>query len=83
MSRKSRATEHGAVHDGGESAIAVQRWSIAERCASPLVILEVLTSWLSVERLPGTFLLSNREVRKTFRNKLVSHRPAYLGMAVE
>ena len=34
-----------------------------------------------VERMPGTFLVQNGEIRKAFRNKLVSDRPNYLEMA--
>jgi peroxiredoxin len=34
-----------------------------------------------VERMPGTFLIQNSEIRKAFRNKLVSDRPNYLEMA--
>jgi hypothetical protein len=34
-----------------------------------------------VERLAGTFLIRNSEIKKAFRNKLVSDRPNYLEMA--
>ena len=36
-----------------------------------------------VERMPGTFLVVNGEIRKAFRNKLVSDRPDYLELAAE
>jgi hypothetical protein len=54
-------------------------------------IVRMLTAWLrghwaglpagDMERMPGTFLLVNGEIREAFRNKLVSDRPDYLGMA--
>jgi hypothetical protein len=54
-------------------------------------ILRMLIAWLNghwagmpagdMERMPGTFLLVNGEMRKAFRHKLVSDRPDYLGMA--
>jgi peroxiredoxin len=54
-------------------------------------IVRMLTAWLQghwvgapagdVERMPGTFLIQNCEIRKAFRNKLVSDRPDYLAMA--
>jgi hypothetical protein len=34
-----------------------------------------------VERMPGVFLLTNGEIRKAFRHKLVSDRPDYLSLA--
>jgi alkyl-hydroperoxide reductase/thiol specific antioxidant family protein len=34
-----------------------------------------------VERMPGVFLLTNGEIRKAFRHKLVSDRPDYLSVA--
>jgi hypothetical protein len=34
-----------------------------------------------MERMPGTFLVQNSEIKKAFRNKLVSDRPNYLQMA--
>jgi hypothetical protein len=34
-----------------------------------------------MERMPGTFLIQNSEIKKSFRNKLVSDRPDYLEMA--
>jgi hypothetical protein len=54
-------------------------------------IVRMLVAWLQgrwagapagdVERMPGTFLIVNGEMRKAFRNKLVSDRPDYLEMA--
>jgi peroxiredoxin len=54
-------------------------------------ILRTLMAWLNghwlgmpagdVQRMPGTFLIHNGEIRKAFRNKLVSDRPDYLEMA--
>jgi len=54
-------------------------------------IVRMLIAWLhghwvgapagDVERMPGTFLLVNGEIKKAFRNKLVSDRPDYLKMA--
>jgi hypothetical protein len=34
-----------------------------------------------VERMPGVFLLTNGEIRKAFRHKLVSDRPDYRSLA--
>ncbi len=54
-------------------------------------ILRTLIAWLEghfvgmpagdVQRMPGTFLIQNGEIRKAFRHKLVSDRPDYLEMA--
>lgn len=54
-------------------------------------ILRTLMAWLNghwlgmpagdVERMPGTFLIQNGEIRKAFRHRLVSDRPDYLEMA--
>ena len=54
-------------------------------------ILRTLMAWLQghwigvpagdVLRMPGTFLIQDGEIRKAFRNKLVSDRPDYLQMA--
>jgi hypothetical protein len=54
-------------------------------------ILRMLMAWLQghwiglpagdVERMPGVFLLSEGEIRKAYRHKLVSDRPDYLALA--
>jgi peroxiredoxin len=54
-------------------------------------ILRTLQAWRNghwlgmpagdVERMPGTFLIQNGQIRKAFRNKLVSDRPDYLELA--
>jgi peroxiredoxin len=54
-------------------------------------ILRTLMAWLDghwlgmpvgdVQRMPGTFLIQDGEIRKAFRNKLVSDRPDYLELA--
>jgi peroxiredoxin len=54
-------------------------------------VLRTLQAWLNghflgmpagdVQRMPGTFLIHNGQIRKAFRNKLVSDRPDYLEMA--
>ena len=54
-------------------------------------ILRTLIAWLEghwigmpagdVQRMPGTFLIQNGEIRKAFRHKLVSDRPDYLELA--
>jgi hypothetical protein len=51
----------------------------------------MLMSWLEgnfvglpagdVQRMPGAFLLRNRQILKAFRHKLVSDRPDYLALA--
>lgn len=54
-------------------------------------ILRALINWLEgnwlgwpagdVQRMPGLFLISEGEIRKAYRHKLVSDRPDYLALA--
>lgn len=51
----------------------------------------MLLSWLEgnfiglpagdIQRMPGAFLLQNRQILKSFRHRLVSDRPDYLQLA--
>ena len=54
-------------------------------------IYRMLMSWLEgnfiglpagdIQRMPGAFLLQNRQILKAFRHKLVSDRPDYLQLS--